>query len=136
MRSLIPSLSFLSTKYFNHPIALSLKPWKRNFSEGREEEKEKEEMSKEEKKEEYVDIETLKKIQIRVGKVLAVEDHPSADRLFVLKFELFPFILFLFKYNKMVLILNWFLVHFSFHFPFHLHTYSFFFLSLSFHVEE
>ena len=36
---------------------------------------------------EYLDFESFMKVELRVGKIQSVEDHPNADRLYVVKLE-------------------------------------------------
>lgn len=36
---------------------------------------------------EYLDFESFMKVELRVGKIVSVEDHPNADRLYVVKLE-------------------------------------------------
>ena len=37
---------------------------------------------------EYISIEDFKKIELRVGKIIDVQDHPNADKLYILKVDL------------------------------------------------
>ena len=37
---------------------------------------------------EYISIEDFKKIELRVGKIIDVQDHPNADKLYILKIDL------------------------------------------------
>ena len=36
---------------------------------------------------EFVDFETFMKVDLRVGKITSVEDHPNADKLYVVKLD-------------------------------------------------
>ncbi len=36
---------------------------------------------------EYLDFESFMKVELRVGTILTVEDHPNADRLYVVKLD-------------------------------------------------
>jgi methionyl-tRNA synthetase len=36
---------------------------------------------------EYLDFESFMKVELRVGKIVSVEDHPNADRLYVVKLD-------------------------------------------------
>ena len=36
---------------------------------------------------EYLDFDTFMKVELRVGKITSVEDHPNADRLYVVKLD-------------------------------------------------
>ncbi|MBF14625.1 MAG: methionine--tRNA ligase [Euryarchaeota archaeon] len=36
---------------------------------------------------EYLDFDTFMKVELRVGRILSVEDHPNADRLYVVKLD-------------------------------------------------
>ena len=36
---------------------------------------------------EYLDFDTLMKVELRTGKIVSVEDHPNADRLFVVTLD-------------------------------------------------
>jgi methionyl-tRNA synthetase len=36
---------------------------------------------------EYVDFETFMKVDLRVGKISSVEEHPNADKLYVVKLD-------------------------------------------------
>lgn len=36
---------------------------------------------------EYLDFESFMKVELRVGTILSVEDHPNADRLYVVKLD-------------------------------------------------
>jgi methionyl-tRNA synthetase len=44
-------------------------------------------MSNEDEGIQYVDIETFMKVNLRVGRILRVEDHPNADKLYVVKLD-------------------------------------------------
>ncbi|MGB9674742.1 MAG: methionine--tRNA ligase subunit beta [Nanopusillaceae archaeon] len=37
---------------------------------------------------EYIDIEEFKKIELKVGRVIDVQDHPNADKLYIIKVDL------------------------------------------------
>ena len=36
---------------------------------------------------EYLDFDTFMKVELRVGRIVSVEDHPNADRLYVVKLD-------------------------------------------------
>jgi methionyl-tRNA synthetase len=36
---------------------------------------------------EYVDFDTFMKVNLRVGKIIKVEDHPNADKLYVVRLD-------------------------------------------------
>lgn len=36
---------------------------------------------------EYLDFDTFMKVELRVGKIVSVEDHPNADRLYVVHLD-------------------------------------------------
>jgi len=44
-------------------------------------------MSNEDEGIQYVDFETFMKVNLRVGRILRVEDHPNADKLYVVKLD-------------------------------------------------
>ena len=44
-------------------------------------------MSTEDEGIQYVDFETFMKVNLRVGRILRVEDHPNADKLYVVKLD-------------------------------------------------